>query len=79
MNGQQEVERMRKECTEEHVRLIVESFSVKPGKDARQLHKKLRQYGSGLPMSLRWPNLPMWISLAAAASAAAKVILDAMR
>lgn len=70
---------MKKERTEEYVKLLVESFSVKPGKDARQLHKKLRQYGSGLPMSLRWPNLPMWISLAAAASAAAKVILDAMR
>lgn len=70
---------MKKEHTEEYVRLVMESLKVEPGKAARELHRKLRRYGDRLPLSMRYPNLPLWISLAAAASAAAKVILDAMR
>lgn len=70
---------MKKKHTKEYTRLVMESLKVEPGKAARELHRKLRRYGDRLPLSMRYPNLPMWISLAAATSAAAKVILDAMR
>lgn len=33
-------------------------------KEARMLHKALKQYNSGLPMFMRYPNLPLWISIA---------------
>ena len=70
---------MEKDGKNEHVRLVLESLSVEPGKAARELHRKLRRYGDRLPLSMRYPNLPLWISIAAAVSAAARVILDAMR
>lgn len=34
-------------------------------KEARMLHKALKQYNSGIPLVMRYPNLPLWISIAA--------------
>lgn len=33
------------------------------GKEARMLHRELKKYHSGLPMFMRYPNLPLWISI----------------
>lgn len=33
------------------------------GKDARMLHRELKKHGSGLPIFMRYPNLPLWISI----------------
>lgn len=34
------------------------------GKEARMLHRELKKHNSGLPMFMRYPNLPLWISIA---------------
>ena len=34
------------------------------GKEARMLHRELKKHHSGLPMFMRYPNLPVWISIA---------------
>lgn len=34
------------------------------GKEARMLHRELKKHHSGLPMFMRYPNLPLWISIA---------------
>lgn len=34
-------------------------------REARALHKEFRQYGDGLPLCSRYPNLPIWVSVAA--------------
>lgn len=39
--------------------------NCKPGKEARKLHKELKQYGDGLLFLDRYPMLPMIISTAA--------------
>ena len=63
---------------DEHRKLLVESWTVKPGKDARKLHRELRKYKDGLPIWLRYPGIPYWIAATTTVIAAAKVILDAM-
>lgn len=35
------------------------------GKEARMLHRELKKHHSGLPMFMRYPNLPLWISIIA--------------
>lgn len=39
--------------------------TAKPGKEIRKLQKELKQYGIGLPMYDRYPDLPLHISIAA--------------
>lgn len=39
---------------------------VEPGKPSRELHKELISYfgrGSGMPFSMRYPNLPIYTSI----------------
>ena len=43
--------------------LLHESDKCLRGKEARQLHRALKKYGSGLPMFIRYPNLPIWFSI----------------
>lgn len=45
------------------------------GKEARMLHKALRKHGDGLPMFMRYPNLPLWISIGTVLLVAAGSIL----
>ena len=35
------------------------------GKEARMLHRELKKHHSGLPMFMRYPNLPLWIAIIA--------------
>lgn len=49
----------------EYVELAIESNRKDlSAKEARMLHRELKKYNSGLPMFMRYPNLPLWISIA---------------
>lgn len=45
--------------------LLEETDRVQYGKQARMLHRELKKNHSGLPMFKRYPNFPLWISIAA--------------
>lgn len=45
------------------------------GKEARKIHRELKKYHNGLPMFMRYPNLPLWISIATMLLVLAKPIL----
>lgn len=45
------------------------------GEEARMLHRELKKHRSGLPMFMRYPNLPLWISIATMLLVIAGVIL----
>lgn len=50
----------------EYMELAIESNRKDlSAKDARMLHRELKKYNSGLPMFMRYPNLPLWISIIA--------------
>lgn len=36
---------------------------IKSGKEARKIHKELKQYGDGLFFLDRYPYFPLWISI----------------
>lgn len=44
-------------------------------KEARVLHRELKKHGSGLPLFMRYPNLPIWVSIASLLLVSAKAIL----
>ena len=48
-------------------------------KEARCLHRELKKYGCGLPVFVRFPNLPLWLSAIAAVLAVTKIVLDGIR
>lgn len=56
----------KKPYSPEHQELLkrIGEVSENP-REARKLHKALKEYGDGLPMSIRYPWLPVYISLAA--------------
>ena len=59
--------------------LLLECGSRKlSGKEARAIHKELKKYGSGLPVSMRYPNFPVWISIASLLLVIIKAILHGM-
>lgn len=37
--------------------------TVSYGKEARKLHRALKQYGDGLPLYGRYPNFPIYFSI----------------
>lgn len=39
------------------------SMNVSYGKEARMLHKALKKHKSGLPMFMRYPNVPLIVSI----------------
>ena len=43
--------------------LLEETDRVQYGKQARLLHRELRKHNDGLPMFMRYPNLPLWFSI----------------
>lgn len=43
--------------------LLEETDRVQYGKQARMLHRELKKHHSGLPMFMRYPNLPLWFSI----------------
>lgn len=43
--------------------LLDEIDKVRYGKEARMLHRELRRHRSGLPLFMRYPNFPLWISI----------------
>ena len=43
--------------------LLEETGRVQYGKQARLLHRELKKHHSGLPMFMRFPNLPLWLSI----------------
>lgn len=54
---------MRKRTYEEIMRDVSEAT---PGKECRKLHKELKEnYRDGLPLFMRYPNLPQIVSAAA--------------
>lgn len=52
-----------KEWDDELYQLMKQLKTVKPGKEARELHKKLKPYGHGLFLHDRYPNLPIVSSI----------------
>lgn len=51
---------------EESYRELLERMkTVKPGKDCRELHKKLKKYGDGMFFMDRYPNFTLWLSVVA--------------
>lgn len=60
--------------------LLIECGSKKlSGKEARAIHRELKKYGSGLPISRRYPNLPIWLSIASLLLVIIKAILHGIR
>ena len=51
-----------KEWDDELYQLLKQLETAKPGKEARELHKKLKPYGHGLFLHDRYPNLPLVVS-----------------
>lgn len=48
----------------EYIELAAESNRKDlTAKEARMLHRALKGYNSGLPLAMRYPNLPLWISI----------------
>lgn len=45
--------------------LLEETDRVQYGEQARLLHRELRKHNDGLPMFMRYPNLPLWFSIIA--------------
>ena len=59
-----------------HRQLLEESSKKNlSGKEARKLHKALKKHHGGLPLFARYPNLPLWISIATLLLVLAKPIL----
>lgn len=59
--------------------LLEESNKRLSGKDARRLHRELKKHNSGLPMFMRYPNLPLWISIIAMLLVILKQVLRGIR
>jgi hypothetical protein len=57
----------RKKPTMTYAEVLEELRNCKTAEDARRVHKLLREHGGdGLPLSVRYPNMPLivaWISL----------------
>lgn len=52
---------------EESYRELLERMkTAKPGRECRELHRKLRKYGRGLFFTDRYPNFSIWLSAIAA-------------
>lgn len=52
--------------------------TAKPGKECRKLHKELHDYGDGAPVYLRYPNVPVVISLSSLLLVLLKLFLGGM-
>ena len=47
---------------EEHSEMITELMLIDSPQQAREFHKKYKKYGHGLPIMVRYPNLPRYLS-----------------
>lgn len=48
------------------------------GREARMLHRELKKHRSGLPLNVRYPNLPLWIAAGALVLVLLKPVLSGM-
>lgn len=47
---------------EEHKKMIAELMFIDSPESARRFHKKYKKYGHGLPLTARYPKLPLYLS-----------------
>ena len=61
---------------EEHSEMITELMLIDSPQQAREFHKKYKKYGHGLPISVRYPNLPRYLSYVSVLLSALALLLS---
>lgn len=69
MNGGDRLEK-------EYRQLLDALQTAKPGKEMRELHRKVKKYGDRVPFILRYPDFPLWVSAMAMVGSVVVFILQ---